>query len=148
MFLKFILAETNRAIYQLLTRGLLSQTLSENISLYMNSYILTYTEGKRNVLLTKASVGALTGTKKIQYFNIAVTAKPVIMNTIPLYSLYINFFCSLRKMTTGLAFASLYLKWIQAFDYVHRNEVFLTAFIKEMSNKYYICIHHCYSSCF
>lgn len=64
MFLKFILAETNRAIYQLLTRGPLSQTLSENVSLYMNRYILTYTEGKRNVLLTKASVGDLTGTKK------------------------------------------------------------------------------------
>lgn len=73
--LKFILAETNRAIYQLLTRGPLSQALSENVCLYMSRCILPYMAVKMNMLLTNVRVENFDGPQKIQWFSPSTTCK-------------------------------------------------------------------------
>ena len=75
MLLKFILAETNREIYQVLTTGPLSQALSENICLYMSRRILTHKAVKMNMSLTNASVENFDRHQKIQCFSLSITCK-------------------------------------------------------------------------
>lgn len=91
MLLKFILAETNRAMYYLLTRGPLSQALSNNVHLCMSSCIFTYKVVKINTPVTNSSVKHFDSHQKTQSSSLSIARKnPGTMNTTALYSLYIN----------------------------------------------------------
>lgn len=70
MLLKFILAETHRAVYYLLTRGPLSQALSENVHLCMSRCIFTYKAVKMNTLVTNSSVEHFARHQKNQCFGL------------------------------------------------------------------------------